>query len=145
MDIKPTASGINYPAGSVDSGQMSQAVDKAKSLSTREVKDQKDLDKAAKEFEALLLHEMLKSLWQTVEVKGWSGQDSNEAQIYRDMLNQAIADSASEGKGIGVKEVVKKELSKRLGSSKIEEPKDIVGLNMINKGLADQITGDEGE
>lgn len=145
MDVKPTASGINYPGGIADTGQMTRSVDQAKTLSAREVKDQKDLDKAAKGFEALLLHEMLKSMWQTVEVKGWLGQDSNEAQIYRDMFNQAISDSVSEGKGIGIKDVVKKELSKQLGSSKIEEPKDVIGLNMINQGLTNHITGDEGE
>ena len=144
MDIKPTANGINYLDGAIGAVQTNTATDKVKTLSKQEVKDQKDLDKAAKGFEALLLHEMLKSLWETVEVKGWLGHDSNEAQIYRGMLNQAIADSVSEGKGIGIKDVVKKELSKQIGSSKIEEPKDIIGLKMINQGLIDQTTGDEG-
>ena len=118
MYIKPTANGINYLDGAIGAVQTNTAADKVKTLSKQEVKDQKDLDKAAKGFEALLLHEMLKSLWETVEVKGWLGEDSNEAKIYRDMMNQAISDSVAEGKGIGIKDVVRKELEKQSGASK---------------------------
>ena len=86
----------------------------AKALSQHDVKSAKDMEKATSGFEALLLHEMLKSMWSTVETTGLLGEDSNEAGIYRDMLNQAIADNAAKGRGIGVREMLEKQLSKQL-------------------------------
>ncbi len=85
---------------------------RAKSLASKEVSTDADIDKAAEGFEALLLHQMIKSMWSTVEKNGLMGEDSHQSQIYQDMLNQAIADSIAEGKGIGVKDFLKKELSK---------------------------------
>ena len=66
---------------------------------------------AAKQFEALMVQEMLKSMWSTVP-KGQLLSGSNEEDTYRDMLNQAVADSVSEGRGIGIKEVIQKDIDK---------------------------------
>ena len=115
---KITTTGINFPRGLASLSDLDTSLEKAKNLSGRDVKNDKQIDKASKGFEALLLHEMLKSLWETVEVKGWLGEDSNEAKIYRDMMNQAISDSIAEGRGIGIKDVVRKELEKQSGASK---------------------------
>lgn len=87
-------------------------VQQAKSLASKENSSDAEVDKAASGFEALLLHQMIKSMWSTVERNGLMGEDSHQSQIYQDMLNQAIADSIAEGKGIGVKDFLKKELSK---------------------------------
>ena len=87
-------------------------VAQAKALASQGVNDAKKMEKATGGFEALLLHEMLKAMWSTVQTTGLMGEDSNQAQIYRDMLNQAISDSIAEGKGIGVKQFLKKELLK---------------------------------
>ncbi len=84
----------------------------AKSLASKDVSSAAEVDKAATGFEALLLHQMIKSMWSTVERTGLMGEDNHQSQIYQDMLNQAIADSIAEGKGIGVKDFLKKELSK---------------------------------
>ena len=80
--------------------------------------DEKGVDKAAGGFEALLLHQMLKSMWETVDTSGLLGEDSNQAQIYRDMFNQSLADSIAEGRGIGVKQFLKGELVRRGIASK---------------------------
>ena len=106
----------NYltPQTAVDTDLSLQKLEaqKVKNLSKQEFRDAKQLEKATNGFEALLLHEMLKSLWSTVEVKGWlGGEETNEAKIYRDMLNQALADSIAEGKGVGIKDIVRKELT----------------------------------
>ena len=98
--------------------QSSVATDKAKALAGQEIKSEKELDKAASGFEALLLHEMLKSMWATIDTTGLLGEESNQSQIYRDMLNQAMSDSISEGRGIGVKDFVKREISSQQQASK---------------------------
>jgi Rod binding domain-containing protein len=57
---------------------------------------------------------MLKSMWESVPAGGLFG-DSNEAQMYRDMFNEALADSISEGQGIGVRDMVAKDLKRLEG------------------------------
>lgn len=66
----------------------------------------KEALKAAEDFEALLLQQMFKSMWSGTE------ETSNEESLYRDMLNQAIAADMAKGKGLGLKEMVVKELEK---------------------------------
>lgn len=83
---------------------------RAKNLST--TKSAKDTEKAASGFEALLLQQMMKSMWESVDSPGMFGENSNEGQIYRDMFIQAVADTAAKGRGMGVKDVVKRELLK---------------------------------
>ena len=68
-----------------------------------------EIEKASSQFEALLLNQMINSMWKAVPNQGLlSG--SREEEMYRDMLNQAVADSISTGRGIGIKNVVMKEL-----------------------------------
>jgi Rod binding domain-containing protein len=75
----------------------------------------KEVEKATKGFEALLLQQMMHSMFETVDHTGLMGEDSNEADIMRGMFTQAVADEIASGKGIGVKEVVSKEIAKRAG------------------------------
>ncbi len=89
-----------------------RALKKAEMLAARALKGEKDVEKATAGFESLLLNEMLKAMWESVETTGLLGEDSNEAQIYRDMLNQAIADNSAKGRGIGIKKYLKSELAK---------------------------------
>jgi flagellar protein FlgJ len=74
-------------------------------LGPAKLPETKDPAAAAEQFEALLVHEMLKSMWQTVP-KGELLSGSSEEQTYRDMLNEALASSISEGRGIGIKDVI---------------------------------------
>ena len=76
----------------------------------------KDAKQAAQQFEALLVQEMLKSMWATVP-EGQLLSGSHEESLYRDMLNEAVANSIAEGRGIGVKDVILKDMS-WLGKSK---------------------------
>ena len=78
----------------------------------------KEIEKAASGFESLLVHQMLKGMWQTVDTTGLLGEESNQSEIFRDMFHQAIADSVSEGRGIGIKQFVKGELNRAEGASK---------------------------
>jgi Rod binding domain-containing protein len=50
-------------------------------------------------------------MWSTVPQEGLlSG--SHEEGLYRDMLNEALANSISEGRGIGIKDVILKDIKK---------------------------------
>ena len=89
-----------------------KTIGRAKLLASKEIRDEKQLNKASSGFEALLLQQMLKSMWETVQTTGLLGENSNEAQIYRDMFNQAVSDNISEGKGVGIKKFLAKELGK---------------------------------
>jgi Rod binding domain-containing protein len=53
---------------------------------------------------------MLKSMWATVP-QGELLSGSHEESMYRDMLNEAVARSISEGRGMGNKEVILKDLN----------------------------------
>lgn len=106
--------------GAISTGRLNQQQQKLDALSNQKdsIKTSRDIEKAASGFEALLLQEMMQSMWNTVEFTDMLGEKSNEADIYRDMLNQAIADSTASGRGIGVKEMMQKELLKTVKASK---------------------------
>ena len=70
-----------------------------------------DMQKAGQQFEALLLHQMLQSMWQSVPSDGMLSGGRDE-ELYRDMLNEAIANSVSTGKGIGIREVIAQDIKK---------------------------------
>ena len=114
MSDFPTAKGAIPPE--IVNRQL--ALEQAKGLSKQKLPSEKEIDKATTGFEALLLHEMMQAMWETVEPTGLLGEDSNQAQIYRDMLNQAVADSIASGRGIGVKQMIKQEILRRERASK---------------------------
>jgi Rod binding domain-containing protein len=59
----------------------------------------------------MLVKQMIDSMWSTVPKEGvLSG--SREEELYRDMLNEAIANSIAEGKGMGIKDVILKDINK---------------------------------
>ena len=71
-------------------------------------------EKAAQQFEGLLVQEMMKSMWATVPSEGMlSG--SKEEGYYRDMLSEALSDDISKGQGIGIKQVVMREFERQKG------------------------------
>ena len=83
----------------------------AKDSEQPQVKKEEDIEKAATDFEALMLSQMLKSMWKSVESSGLlSG--SREESMYRDMLNDSLAKDISNGQGIGIKEVIVRDLKK---------------------------------
>lgn len=101
-------------AGQAQISQQTTELNKAKALSKQSFKSEAEVDKAAGGFEALLLHQMFKAMWATVDTTGLLGENGNQAQIYQDMFQQSIADSVAEGRGIGVKQFLKKELLKTM-------------------------------
>lgn len=82
---------------------VTQATGKGESL--------EDMQKAGTQFEALLLHEMLKEMWNTIPKDGMlSG--SHEENLYRDMLNEGIANDIAEKQSLGIRDVLVKDMQK---------------------------------
>ena len=73
----------------------------------------KEIEKAAEDFEALLTHQMLNEMWKTVP-QGGLLSNSKEEELMRDMFTQAVAkEIAEKPQGLGIKEVITKELKKQ--------------------------------
>lgn len=71
----------------------------------------KQVQKAAEDFEALMLKQMMNAMWSTVP-QGGMLSGSREEEMYRDMLNESVAAEVAKGQGIGIKQVIARELSK---------------------------------
>ena len=117
-EIKATGKINPADLAGISSGDLNS--EKAKALAKQQVRNEKEVEKAASGFEALILQEMFKSMWSTVETTGLMGEDSNSAQIYTDMFHQAVADSVSKGQGMGLKQFMKREMLKHDPASKSE-------------------------
>lgn len=69
----------------------------------------KKAEKAAEQFEALLLQQMFQSMWKSVSSEGMlSG--SREEEHFRDMLNEGLATEIARGQGIGIKDVLLRDM-----------------------------------
>jgi flagellar protein FlgJ len=117
------------------SGQVASAVMQAQikrlqdsSEQMQNSKSEAEAKKVAGQFESMIVSQMFKAMWQTVPDSQMFGH-SNEQQIYKDMLNQAIADSLQEGPGLGVREVVYKDIKRMQGASSKAYSNDHGGNN----------------
>ncbi|MCP3867060.1 MAG: flagellar assembly peptidoglycan hydrolase FlgJ [Gammaproteobacteria bacterium] len=70
---------------------------------------QGSLDKVARQFESLLMHQVLKSMRQANLGKGL--MDSDQSLFYRDMYDQQLSLHLSENGGIGLADVIKRQLA----------------------------------
>ncbi len=86
---------------------------KAESLirGARGVKQDGELDKIAKEFEAVFLSEMIRPIFESVEVDPMFGGGRSE-EIFKGMMIDEYGKSLSEAGGIGLASFVKAELIK---------------------------------
>ncbi len=76
--------------------------------------EDKKIEQAAAQFEALLVQQMFGSMWKTVSVgEGGLLTGSREEELYRDMFNQALAEKLSETQSIGIKEQILKEIKSK--------------------------------
>lgn len=74
---------------------------------------EKRIEKTAKDFEALLLHQMLTSMWRSVPTYGnESLAGSREEELYRDMLNEAVSSSLAEHQSLGIADIIAKDIRK---------------------------------
>ncbi len=74
--------------------------------------DPKALETVARQFESLFLNMLLKNMRQANEAfSEGSYFESNQTRFYRDMLDQQLSLSLSSGKGLGISEVLVRQLS----------------------------------
>lgn len=73
------------------------------------IKNYEQIDAKAKEFEAVFISEMLKPMFESVEVDPLFGGGNSE-EIFRGMLVQEYGKKIAETKGIGIADFVKREL-----------------------------------
>lgn len=76
----------------------------------KKTKDLASLRESSREFEALLLMEMLKSMRKSVPDGGLFEKDTS-TEIFRDMLDSETAKAASRGKGLGIGEAMYKQMA----------------------------------
>lgn len=86
---------------------------------TREAKEKK-ADKAATDFEALLLQQMFASMWKSSSITG--EEPGREEATFRDMLNEGLASQVAKTKGIGVAQILKKAFDAELGDETTKKP-----------------------
>ncbi|MCB1220897.1 MAG: rod-binding protein [Planctomycetales bacterium] len=67
------------------------------------------IDKASSDMEALFVSHLLKEMWRTIPESTY-GMKGTAGEIYRDMFIDNIAEVVSEGQGIGLKDVIRREL-----------------------------------
>lgn len=121
---------IGDPSSQV-SGAVMQAQMKRLQNSSAQAKgavSEAEAKKVSGQFESMIVSQMFKAMWETVPDSQMFGH-SNEQQIYKDMLNQAIADSLQDGPGLGVREVVYKDIKRMQGASQKAYSKNHGGNN----------------
>lgn len=79
-------------------------------------KDEKQLKEVCKEFESIFLNMMYKQMKATVVKSELIPQDSGR-DIFESMLDDKLMEDASKGRGIGLSDVLYKQLSKQLKST----------------------------
>jgi Rod binding domain-containing protein len=70
--------------------------------------------KAAREFESLLLRHVLKSLEKTTAI----GPASQSSSTYRSMITDALADGIGQSGGLGMADLLARDLDVKLGNDK---------------------------
>ena len=110
---------VQVAQAKVDAARNSQIANKSSVLAASKQDNVQvaKVNDAATQFEALLLHQMFQSMWSTVSSEGMLSS-SKEEQYYRDMLTEGLANSVAKGQGIGIKEVIAKEMYKTQGTEK---------------------------
>lgn len=90
------------------------------------------LDQVSRQFESLFLQMMLKSMRDASF--GGGMLDSKQSEFYREMYDKQIAMNMSEKQGIGLADVIKRQLGGGISPAYRDlDPKDYVGMPIIAK------------
>jgi flagellar protein FlgJ len=101
---------LQFQPGAGDGKKVHDRSTLAKTQDEKTIKAQNE--KAATDFEALLLQQMVQSMWRSVPSEGMlSG--SNEEAMYRDMLSEQVAKEMAETQSLGIKNAVLGEMGKK--------------------------------
>jgi flagellar protein FlgJ len=92
-------------------------------------------DTAARQFEALFIQMMLKSMRDAAPVD--SGMDGHQTKFYRDMFDQQIALEMSRGEGIGLRTALLRELHPSAGRGPEAAVATIMPMRRFSGGTAE--------
>lgn len=93
------------------------------------------LDQVARQFESLFLQMMLKSMRDASF--GGGLMDSKQSEMYRDMFDKQIAMDMSQGEGIGLAEVLKRQLGAGISLAHSDlAPEDYLGMPIVTQPKA---------
>lgn len=97
-------------------GENQKTLDAAAALDrARATRDQRRIDEAAQDFEAVFISEMLKPMFNMVEVDETFGGGKGE-EVFRDLMVQEYGKSIAKQGGIGLSAQIKAELIKMQGT-----------------------------
>jgi flagellar protein FlgJ len=83
----------------------------------KKAKNLKSLRESSREFESLLVMEMLKAMRKSVPEGGLFEKDSS-SEIFKDMLDTETAKAASRGKGLGIGQKMYDQMAKSIEKKK---------------------------
>lgn len=83
--------------------------------------------KVAKDFEAMFLHQMFKSMRNTLSGESIAGEESNGRRIFSEMLDEEMAKRASEQGGIGLADLIYRHMDGTETTPTKEVPLSVLG------------------
>ena len=97
---------------------------KKSATSAQEKGDLEALKKVSKEFEEVFINMMLKAMRNTIE-DGGLVEKSNQRGIFEGMLDEEFAKKMVENNGIGIQEMMVRQMSRYVESDKLTNPAEI--------------------
>ncbi len=88
--------------------------------------DPEALHKVAKQFESLFIQMVMKSMRAANEYFSEEGMlNSNDVEFYQEMYDQQLSVSLGQGKGLGLADVLEKQMSQQIGKKTENTPDTI--------------------
>ena len=88
--------------------------------------DRAGLERVAKQFESLYFGQLIKSMRETVPDNGFWGQGEG-TKVYRQLHDQALADRLADGGGLGISDMIVRQLEHTVGSAGAVDRPDMIG------------------
>ena len=92
-----------------------------------QIDSEKDMEKVARDFESVFVNKLFQSMRKGVPKSGLL--DSSAMKMYQSMMDQEMAKLMSKGKGMGIGEMVYKDLSRLDKVSEDEQPSSKIQMD----------------
>ena len=92
-----------------------------------QIDSEKDMEKVARDFESVFVNKLFESMRKGVPKSGLL--DSSAMKMYQSMMDQEMAKLMSVGKGMGIGEMVYKDLSRLDKASEDEQPSSKIPMD----------------
>ena len=92
-----------------------------------QIESEKDMEKVARDFESVFVNKLFESMRKGVPKSGLL--DSSAMKMYQSMMDQEMAKLMSVGKGMGIGEMVYKDLSRLDKVSEDEQPSSKIPMD----------------